>query len=42
VTMAQIHEIAKVKMVDMNTESLDAAARTIAGSARAMGIKVVE
>jgi large subunit ribosomal protein L11 len=42
VTMAQIHEIAKVKIVDMNTDSLEAAARTIAGSARAMGITVVE
>ena len=40
--MAQVREIAKVKMKDMNTDELDQAARTIAGSARSMGIKVVE
>jgi large subunit ribosomal protein L11 len=42
VTMDQVREIAKVKMKDLNTDSLEQAARTIAGSARSMGIKVVE
>ena len=41
VTMAQVMEIAKVKMKDLNTDNLDQAAKTIAGSARSMGIKVV-
>ncbi len=42
VTMDQVREIAKVKMKDLNTDNLDQAARTIAGSARSMGITVVE
>ena len=42
VTMAQVREIAKVKMKDLNTDDVEQAARTIAGSARSMGLKVVE
>jgi large subunit ribosomal protein L11 len=42
VTMAQVRDIAKIKMKDLNTTDLEQAARTIAGSARSMGIKVVE
>ena len=42
VTMAQVREIAKTKMVDLNAHDLDAAARMIAGSARSMGIEVTE
>ena len=42
VTMAQCRDIAKVKMKDLNTDNLDQATKTIAGSARSMGIKVVE
>jgi large subunit ribosomal protein L11 len=42
VTMAQVREIAKMKMKDMNTDDLEAAARTVAGSARSMGLQVVE
>jgi large subunit ribosomal protein L11 len=42
VTMAQLKEIAKGKLKDMNTDDLDAAARTLAGSARSMGLNVVE
>ena len=42
VTMDQVREIAKVKMKDLNTDNLEQAARTIAGSARSMGLKVVE
>jgi large subunit ribosomal protein L11 len=42
VTMDQVREIAKVKMKDLNANDLDAAAKTIMGSARAMGLDVVE
>jgi large subunit ribosomal protein L11 len=42
ITMAQCRDIAKLKMKDLNTENLDQATKTIAGSARSMGIKVVE
>ena len=42
VTMDQVREIAKVKMKDLNTDDVEAAAKTIAGSARSMGMKVVE
>jgi len=42
VTMEQVREIAKTKMVDMNAHDVEAAARMIAGSARAMGLEVVE
>ena len=40
ITRAQLEEIAKTKMKDMNAASLDAAVRTIAGSARSMGVTV--
>jgi large subunit ribosomal protein L11 len=42
VTKAQLHEIAKQKMQDMNAHDEDAAVRMIAGSAVSMGIEVVE
>ena len=42
VTMAQCREIAQRKMVDLNANDPDAAARMIAGSARSMGLRVVE
>jgi len=42
VTMAQVRDIAKVKLKDMNTDDLEAAAKTIAGTARSMGLRVVE
>jgi len=41
VTRAQVEEIAKSKMQDLNAESIDAAARIIEGSARSMGIEVI-
>lgn len=41
VTKAQIEEIAKDKMEDLNAASLEAAMRTIEGSCRSMGIEVV-
>jgi large subunit ribosomal protein L11 len=40
--MAAIEEIAKIKIVDMNAIDLDAAKKIIMGSARSMGLRVVE
>ena len=40
ITRAQAEEIAKTKMPDLTAANLDAAVRTIAGSARSMGITV--
>ena len=40
VTRAQLEEIAEVKMPDLTAADLDAAVRTIAGSALAMGLNV--
>jgi large subunit ribosomal protein L11 len=40
VTQAQINEIARVKMADLNAADLAAAARIIEGTARSMGITV--
>jgi large subunit ribosomal protein L11 len=42
VTMDQIREIAEKKMEDLNANDLDAACRMIIGSARSMGLEVVE
>jgi len=42
VTMQQVEEIAKIKMPDLNCSDLDAAVRTIIGTARSMGIEVVK
>ena len=42
VTMAQCREIAEQKLKGMNARDVDAAAREIAGSARSMGLQVVE
>lgn len=40
VTRAQLEEIAKTKQPDLNAADIDAAIRTIAGSARSMGLEV--
>jgi large subunit ribosomal protein L11 len=40
ITRAQLEEIAKMKMKDLSAADLDAAVRTIAGSARSMGVTV--
>ena len=40
VNRAQLEEIATAKMKDLNANDMDAAVRTIAGSARSMGIEV--
>ncbi len=42
VTMAQIREIAEKKMVDLNANDVEAASSMLVGSARSMGLKVVE
>jgi large subunit ribosomal protein L11 len=42
VTMGQLREIAAQKMKDMNATDVDAAVRMLAGSARSMGMTVVE
>jgi len=40
ISQAQLEEIAKLKMVDLNANDLDAACRIIAGTARSMGIEI--
>jgi len=42
VTMAQIREIAAIKMKDLNAHDLDGACQMLIGSAKSMGIEVVE
>lgn len=42
ITRAQVEGIAKEKMVDLNTDDLACAVRQIEGSARSMGIKIVD
>lgn len=42
VTREQVREIAQLKLPDLNARDLDAAMRTIEGTARSMGIEVVE
>ena len=39
---SQLSEIAQVKMKDLNANDIDAATKIIEGSARAMGLEVVE
>lgn len=41
VTLAQVEEIAKLKMPDLNAPNLENACRIIAGTARSMGLEVV-
>jgi len=40
VTLAQVREIAEIKMPDLNTTSVESAMRTISGTARSVGITV--
>ncbi|MBU1132355.1 50S ribosomal protein L11 [Patescibacteria group bacterium] len=40
ITKAQLEEIAKLKMTDLNTTDLEAAKRTIAGTAKQMGVSI--
>ena len=42
VTRKQVEEIAKTKMPDLNAASLEAAVRTVEGTARSMGMEVTD
>lgn len=42
ITAAQVEEIAKLKMVDLNAASLEAAISMVKGTARSMGVTVAE
>jgi len=42
VTMTQVRQIAEAKLKDLNANDIDAAAKIIAGSARSMGLQVLE
>jgi len=41
-TMTQVEEIAKNKMPDLNTKDLEAAKRSVIGTARSMGVEIVQ
>lgn len=41
ITMAQVKEIARTKLPDLNTKSLEAAMEMIKGTARSMGVEIV-
>ena len=41
VTAAQVEEIAKIKLPDLNCEGLDAAMRSVSGTARSMGLDIL-
>ena len=42
VTVKQVREIAKLKLPDLNTESMDSAERSVRGTARSMGLDVID
>ena len=42
VTAKQVEEIAKTKMPDLNADSLESAVKTVAGTARSMGLDVIQ
>lgn len=42
VTLSQLEEIAKVKYADLNSSSVEQAVKVIAGTARSMGLEVVD
>lgn len=42
ITRAQLEEIATIKMPDLNANDMEAAVKIIAGSARSMGVDIVE
>ena len=42
VTAKQVEEIAKTKLPDLNTETLESAVRSVRGTARSMGIAVID
>ncbi len=42
ITKAQVREIAEKKLSDLNTTDVEAAMRTVMGSARSMGVEVID
>jgi len=42
VTAKQVEEIARLKLPDLNTESIDSAKRSVRGTARSMGLDVID
>ena len=42
ITTTQIRDIAQIKLQDMNSVSIEAAMESIKGSARAMGVDVID
>ena len=42
VTLKQVQEIAKLKLPDLNTESIESAVRSVRGTARSMGLDVID
>jgi large subunit ribosomal protein L11 len=42
ITKAQLMDVVKAKIADLNTNDVDMAANTLAGSARSMGIEVID
>jgi large subunit ribosomal protein L11 len=42
VTVKQVTEIAKLKLQDLNTDSIDSAVRSVRGTARSMGLDVLD
>ena len=42
ITKAQLMEVVNTKIADLNTDDVDQAASTLAGSARSMGIEIVD
>jgi large subunit ribosomal protein L11 len=42
VTAKQVQEIAKLKLPDLNTDSIESAMRSVRGTARSMGLDVIE
>ncbi|MCG2814253.1 MAG: 50S ribosomal protein L11, partial [Thermodesulfovibrionales bacterium] len=42
ITSAQVKEIAQTKLSDLNANSIDAAEKIISGTARSMGVDVVD
>ena len=42
VTAKQVREIAELKLPDLNTTSIDSAIRSVAGTARSMGLEVID
>ena len=41
-TMAQVEQIAKAKIVDLNTKDLEAAKRSVMGTAKSMGVEIIQ